>query len=162
MKRILSFVIALVLMLTLSACSAEFADRFTTYTATFTVVVPNPWLNATDNLSSDLDTCMSLRITTVCANIIENDAVLEPVIEKTGVTLTTSQLREMLSFESIEDTDMLTVSVTSDDRQQAIDIAQAIAEVAPEIIYEIINGVDVQIVDAPTVTENFSIGKLFR
>lgn len=123
--------------------------------------VSNPWLNATGTSSGDLDACMSLQITPVCADIIKSDSCLETVIEKTGVSLTVSQLGEMISFELIEDTDMLEVSVTSDDRQQAIDLAQAIADVAPEIIYELINGISVQIVDAPAVTENFSIRKLF-
>lgn len=161
MKRILSFVIALVLMLTLSACSAEFADRFTTYTATFTVVVPNSGANETDILSN-LQIARLLRLTTTVASIIKMDSFLMVLIEKTGVSLTTSQLRERLSFESIEDTDMLEVSVTSDDRQQAIDIAQAIAEIMPEFIEEVVEGLNVQVVDTPTVTENFSIGKLFR
>lgn len=158
MKRILSFVIALVLMLTLSACSAEFADRFTTYTATFTMLVPY----SGDTLSSAVPVCCRQDSRQTCAYIIKTDYVLELVIEKTGVTLTASQIREMLSFESIEDTDMLEVSVTSDDRQQAIDIAQAIAEVMLEFIEEVVEGLNVQVVDTPTVTENFSIGKLFR
>ena len=160
MRKFFALVIALVLVLSLSACDINIEDRFTTYTATFTVYIGNP-VTDTPSISSN-DLAAHPRLTAVYINTFKSDQVLEQVIAESSISLTTSQLREMLSVEPVEDTEILRISVVADDSRLARDLAQTIAEIAPEALSSIFVDSSVTIIDAPTVTANTSLWNLFR
>ena len=67
-----------------------------------------------------------------------------------------------MSTETVNETEVLKISVTSRDAQEALDIAATIAEVAPGAVSDIIEGSSVKIVDTPKVTEEISLRNLFR
>ena len=67
-----------------------------------------------------------------------------------------------MSTEAVNETEILKISVTSKDAQEALDIAATIAEVAPGAVSDIIEGSSVKIVDTPKVTEEISLRNLFR
>lgn len=99
--------------------------------------------------SSDLATSQRLVLTYV--NIIKSDTVLEKVIDEIELDMTASQLRGIMTAESIDDTEMFKVQISHEDPQLAARIANAIATVAPNEISNIIVGSTTKVVDRAKV-----------
>lgn len=126
------------------------------YTASVSIYVNNnSSQNSTAISSSDL--AVALRLVNTYINILSSDRVLQAVIEKTGAMLTVEQLRGMLSAEAMGETEMFWVNVTSTKPQEAADIANALAEIAPSQIADIIEGSYAKVIDyAKTPTHRSS------
>ena len=95
--------------------------------------------------SSDLATSQRLVLTYV--NIIKSDTVLEKVIAEAGLEMTPSQIRSIMTAESIDDTEMFRVQITHAKPWLAAKIANAIADVAPTEISNILVGSTTKVVD---------------
>ena len=117
--------------------------------------------------SSDLATAQRLVLT--CTNIIKSDTVLEKVAQHAGLDLTASQLRSMIGASDIDETEMFRVQVQHKDPIQAAKIANAIADVAPQEISNIIVGSTTKVIDrakipsapySPNRTTNTILGAL--
>ena len=117
--------------------------------------------------SSDLATAQRLVLT--CTNIIKSDTVLEKVAEHTELDLTAAQLRSMIGASDIDETEMFRVQVQHKDPVQAAKIANAIADVAPQEIANIIVGSTTKVVDrakiptspcSPNKTTNTVLGAM--
>ena len=161
MRKTIIAVMVLALVLSFSGCCVNVGEKLTSYTATFTMYVRNDVSpSASGELSTDCFPALSLVKT--YAQIIKSNRVLDPVAEELNNGLTASQIREMLSFETVEDTSVLKISVTSNDYQVALDIAKAIANVAPDVISIVLEGSRAMIIDNPEVTEETSLRNLFR
>lgn len=157
MKRILTLCLALGLALSLAGCCIS-ADQITTYTASYIVYVSNRTASAPAISSGDLTTSQSL-VETYKVLLLSNN-ILNPVAEKLDAGLSADRLREMMEITSVNDTEVMKISVTADDSQLALHIAQTHAELAPDTLAKIIEGSTLKIVDNPTVTENISIFNL--
>lgn len=99
--------------------------------------------------SSDLATSQRLVLTYV--NIIKSDSVLEKVIGETELKMTPSQIRSMMTAESIDETEMFRVQISHKDPVLAARIANAIADVAPAEISNIMVGSTTKVVDRAKV-----------
>ena len=95
--------------------------------------------------SSELSASQSLVNTYIV--ILESDTVLDQVIEKLNLNFPPAYIRSMMSAAAINDTEVFFVSVTSPSPQLSMDVANAIAEVAPEAIVNVIKAGDVSVVD---------------
>ena len=80
--------------------------------------------------------------------ILNNRTTLEKVIEKAGVPYTYGQLSSMITTSSVNETEVMRVTVTSTDPYEATKIANCIAEVLPTRISEIIEGCSMEVIDA--------------
>lgn len=101
--------------------------------------------------------------------ILKTRASLNDVIDYAGVDRTYSEVRSMISAESVDNTEIFRVVVTSPDPQEAEKIANAIAYILPKRIASIIEGTSAKIVDSaivasspssPSYTRNAMIGFL--
>lgn len=137
------------------------------YRAEVTMYVNNNSGNSDTVSSSNLAVAMQLVNTYV--NIIQSNMVLDKVIEETGIMLTPGQVRSMLTAESINETEMFAVRVTSPSPQMSADIANAIADIAPTEISKIIEGSSAKVIDyavvptsrvSPSYTVNTVVGAL--
>lgn len=137
------------------------------YRAQVTMYVNNNAANAETVTSSNL--AVALQLVNTYVNIIQSDAVLEEVVEDTGLVLTPAQVRKMLTAESVNDTEMFAVQVTSPSPQMSVDIANSIADIAPAKISQIIEGSSAKVIDYaklpdsrsyPSFTTNTVIGAL--
>lgn len=146
MKRFLVTLLLMALMLTFTACKKE-AAKAPTYTSSFTMYVNNTVSESGEITSSKLATAQRLVDTYLA--IIESYDVLENVVDYAGVSLTVEQLQEMITGSPVNDTEVFTVCVTTEDPQLSKDIADAIIAVAPEAIARIIDGTNPKIVSAP-------------
>ena len=137
------------------------------YRAEVTMYVNNNSGN-TDTVSSS-NLAVALQLVKTYVNIIKSDRVLEKVIEETGLMLTPKQIRGMLTAESVNDTEMFAVRITSSSPEMSMRIANAIADVAPGVISVIIEGSSAKVVDyakvpnsrvSPSYTTNTIVGTL--
>lgn len=99
--------------------------------------------------------------------ILNTRTTLNDVVEKTGVAYTYEQLREMISAESVNGTEIFSITVTSPDPKEAELLANTIAQVLPEKIASIVEGSSARIVDyavepvekaSPSLTKSTLIG----
>ena len=113
------------------------------------------------------DLAVALRLVTTYVTIIQSDNVLDKVIADMELDLTTSQVRSMLSAAAVGETEMFRISVTAADPQLAADLANTIAEIAPDEISAIIEGSTAKVIDyakvpksksSPNYTTNTVIG----
>lgn len=126
-----------------------------TYKASVSIYVNNNSGNDSSYISS-ADLAVALRLVATYVNIIQSDTVLDKVIEETGLMLTASQVRSMISAEAIGETEMFRVTVTTPNAQMSADLANAIAAVAPDEITQIIEGSSAKIIDYAKVPESQS------
>ncbi|MGN0451249.1 MAG: YveK family protein [Acutalibacteraceae bacterium] len=102
--------------------------------------------------ASDLSASQSLVKT--YGVILNNRTTLEAIIDKSGVPYSYSQLSSMIYTSSVNDTEVMSVSVTSTDPYEAAKIANCIAEVLPARISEIIEGCSMEVIDSAVPNTN--------
>lgn len=109
----------------------------------------------------------SQKLVNSYSEILKSNTVLEQVAQKLNGSVSASQIKRMMSCSQIEDTFIFRVYITSADPQQAMDIANTIAEICPEEIVKILNAGSVQVVDfakfpvkpsSPNIKKNVVIG----
>ena len=83
--------------------------------------------------------------------ILQNRTTLEKVIDKAELDYTYEELKDMISASSVNDTEVLQVTVTCDDPREAAKIANTIADVLPRRISEIIENSSMEVVDSGVV-----------
>ena len=83
--------------------------------------------------------------------ILSNRTTLNRVIEKAGVEYTYDDLKTMITSAAVNETEVLSVTVTTDDPYVSCKIANCIAEVLPVRIAEIIEGSSMAVVDSAVV-----------
>ena len=115
--------------------------------------------------SSELTAAQSLAKTYTV--ILKNRTSLNQVIEKSGVSYTYEQLDKMITAATVNDTEVLRITVMSEDPYEAAKIVNCIAEVLPARIAEIIEGASMEVVDSgvantkkiePSITKYTAIG----
>ncbi len=99
--------------------------------------------------------------------ILTSRTTLNAILLDTGVDYTYEELKEMVSANAVNDTEVFSVNVVSDDPEEAEKIANSIAKLLPEKISNIVEGSNVKIVDyavvpqgkiSPSVTKYTAIG----
>ena len=83
--------------------------------------------------------------------ILKTRETLNDVIDYSGVDVTYSQLKGMISAAAVNETEIFQVIVTSEDPNEAEKIANAIAYILPKRISSIIEGTSAKVVDAAVV-----------
>ena len=122
------------------------------YEARISVYVNNSSQKGSSYVSSS-DLAVARVLAETYVNIIQSDRVLDQVITRTGLNLTAEQLRSLITAEPVNETEMFNVVVTTTMPQVSADLANMIAEVAPGVIAEIIEGSSAKIIDYAKVPE---------
>lgn len=95
--------------------------------------------------------------------------MLEDVISNLNLNMTSKQLKSLLSFSQINETEIFRVTVTSTNAAQSADIANAIAQTAPDAIVKKIKAGGVSVLDyakvpsspsSPNLKKNILIGAI--
>ena len=101
--------------------------------------------------------------------ILNTRATLNDVLDYAGSSRTYAELKGMIAAESVNETEIFQVSVTSPDPQEAERLANAIAYILPKRIGTLIDGTSAKVVDAavvpstpssPSYTKNTLVGFL--
>ncbi len=131
------------------------------YEARVTMYVNNN-SNQEGNSVSSNDLSAAVRLVNTYINIIKSDRVLDRVISETGENLSQEALREMISTDPLNETEMFAVVVTSGDPQLSANLANAIADITPGEIAQIIKGSSAEIVDHAKVPTSRSAPSYFQ
>jgi capsular polysaccharide biosynthesis protein len=83
--------------------------------------------------------------------MLQNRTTLEKVIDRADVSYTYEQLSSKIEATAVNETEVMLVTVTTGNPYEAAKIANAIAEVLPERIGEIIDGSSMEVVDSGAV-----------
>ena len=95
--------------------------------------------------SSDIYTAQALVQTYL--TFLSTDKVLDEVSLKLDSKFTASQIRGMMSASVLNETEIFQVSITSTNKEEATQIANIIADMAPAVITNYIEGSSVKVVD---------------
>ncbi|MBR3300644.1 MAG: hypothetical protein IKI68_04065 [Clostridia bacterium] len=151
-KRV--WIIAIVSLL-IAAISFSYAFFFVSpkYSSSVKLYVNNNSvsLGANKISISSADISASQSLTKTCIVILESRSTLEMIMEKANVRYTTKQLSAMITADSVNNTEVMKVTVTCEDPEEACNIANAIADVLPDRIFEIIEGSSMKVVDSAII-----------
>ncbi|MCD8023460.1 MAG: Wzz/FepE/Etk N-terminal domain-containing protein, partial [Lachnospiraceae bacterium] len=113
--------------------------------------------NASDSTSiTSSDITASQYLVETYTVVLTSYPTLSEVIEETGVSYTYEQLSSMISTSAINDTEVFRVTVTSSDPEEAAMLANAIAEIAPDEIMEVVSGSSVKVVEYARIATTIS------
>ena len=123
------------------------------YRASVSVYVNNTTNGGQGGISSsDLQTSQKLVATYI--NILKSDTVLDKVAEAVDGDVTSKEIRKMINSEAMGTTEVFQVNISNADPVLAAEIANAIAQIAPKEIANIVEGSSARIVDYAKVPEN--------
>lgn len=137
------------------------------YTATVSIYVTNRSADAQSGMISSSDLATSQRLVVTYIDVLKSDFVLDQVAAKVSrKNLKAANLRGMITAESPNETEVLYIHVTNEDKELAKEIANAVVEVAPQGIMAIVENstakpldrAKVAIKSAPNETNNAIIG----
>lgn len=115
--------------------------------------------------SSEISAAQSLVKTYTV--LLKNRTTLEEVIKTTGVDYEWEELYDMIEASPVNETEIMGVTVTSEDPYEAEKIANGIAKILPRRISEVVEGSSMEVVDsaiaetekiAPSITGFTAIG----
>jgi non-specific protein-tyrosine kinase len=127
----------LIAIITLIAGAAAyyFSSRMTPYYQANTTVLVN---EARGTQSMDISSvALSERLTSTYSEMIIKEPVLAAVIDRLGLSLSSSALRGMITVKPVSDTQLIKVSVESTDPAAAAAIANSLVQVFSEQILDI-------------------------
>lgn len=124
------------------------------YTANATMYVYNGNPNVVNyqyTNTTDLNTAVMLVDTYKV--VIRSNKVLNSVAERLGNGIPVEYISRSLSFGSVSDTGVMTISSTTPDPQLSMDICNAVADIAPAEILRVVSAGNVQVVDYAELPE---------
>lgn len=121
------------------------------YSSSVTLYVNNS--SNSDSISNG-DLVVSKSLVNTYCEILNNRSTLEQVIERANLSYSYSQLSNMLTSGALNQTEVMKVTVTCYDPDEAAKIANCIAEVLPERISAIIKGASMEVVDSAVANDS--------
>src|SRR5699024_5621336 len=94
------------------------------------------------------DISTSVQLINTYSDIIRNDVILDPVIEELELDMTTKQLRENVTVQTENDSQVFSIQVQSENPYEATEIANSIANYFQNEIYEIMNVDNVTVISS--------------
>lgn len=118
------------------------------YTSSVTMFISNTPLDSEGdrNLTSSDYTVSTMLVNTYAA-ILKSDAVLGAVADQLPADYTPAQLRDMLTVQRVGDTQIMQVDVENSDPQMAAVIGNAVLDIVPEKIQNVVKTGFVEPVD---------------
>lgn len=147
------------LMLVVGALCGAFGGAYafftnvSTYTATTTYYVySNPdYANDTSVNISGAEFATAKALVQSYLIVLKSDTVMNAVIEELGVPYSPKALANQISYQMVEETSIFNIYVNNTDPQMAMDIANAIADIAPEHISRIVKSGGIEVIDYATL-----------
>ena len=102
---------------------------------------------STSNSITTTDITINSKLVSTYSVLVRSKDVLGQVISNLGIDISWEQLRNNVTVSSVEDTEVIEISVTNGNPQYAADIANEIAKVFSDKVAEIYNINNVHIVD---------------
>ena len=123
------------------------------YTATGSFYVYFPGGETADPATASAALSASQKLVRTCLVLLKSDRVLEQATSRMGPGYTPEDLRRMLSAVCLEETEALSISVTHEDPQTAMEMVNAILDTAPAEILRIVHTGGMEIIDRAGLPE---------
>ncbi|MFA7461931.1 MAG: Wzz/FepE/Etk N-terminal domain-containing protein, partial [Anaerovoracaceae bacterium] len=150
---ILSHIKLILLITVLSGVLAFSVSQFGLtpyYESSVKLFVNNSRIGQADTTSiSDLNA--SERLVNTYMEIVKSNTVLQKVSDSSGTGHSVAQLKQMVSTQSVKNTEIFYVTVTSDDPAGAQKLANQIAKDAPAEIMDFVEATSVKVIDYATL-----------
>ncbi len=108
--------------------------------------------NNTGITATDLTT--SQRLVNTYIQILKSNRVLDPVAEVIGGGYEASHIRDLMTASALSETEVFEVWISHPDPEMAAKIANAIADVAPKQIEDILEGSSTKVIDRAKVAQD--------
>ena len=92
---------------------------------------------------------LAQRIANTYIELMKTNSFYNLLVEELGVDLSVTELRDMVSYKSVQDTEILEASVRTTDPDLSLIIASTIATVAPDAMNEIKSTATLTVIDQP-------------
>ena len=146
--------ILVILLVTVIAAAAGFGvSKFVLvphYEASALIIV-NTRQDVTANVTSDQINSATKLVSTYSI-IIKSDTVLQQVINNLGLSLTYGQLKERVTVSAVDDTQVMQVTVRSDNPEWARQVCEQITAISPDVILESVEAGSVKLISQASVT----------
>lgn len=139
------------------------------YQASVTIYVNNSSAGERVEYISGTNLSTAQQLVNTYVNIIRSNTVLEKVIEQSGLDYTADEIRSCMSASQVSQTEMFKVYILHEDPEMAAQLANAVADVAPEEIEKFVEGSSTKIIDyakvptskySPNYSRNIMMGAL--
>lgn len=121
------------------------------YRAEATIYVNNNRITESGGSLTSTDLSASIHLVKGYMILSKSDVVLEKAAEKLGSEYTAAQLRGMISVEQLDDTVIFALRVVHPNPQKAADVANALADVIPEVGENTLKGSSAEVIDKAKV-----------
>lgn len=140
--------ILVVILVTVLAAAAGFGvSRFLMvpqYEASALMIV-NTRQDATANVTSDQINSATKLVATYSI-IIKSDTVLQQVINNLGLSLTYQELQDRVTVSAVDDTQVMQITVRSDNPEWARQVCEQITQISPDVILESVEAGSVKLI----------------
>ena len=121
------------------------------YRAEATIYVNNNRVTGEQDYITNTDLSAALQLVKGYLVLSKSDIVLEKAADKLGGEYTAAQLRGMISTEQLDNTVIFALRVVHPNPQKAADVANALAEVIPEVGASTLRGSSAEVIDRAKV-----------
>jgi len=149
-KRVWVIIVVGVLVAVLGLVISSFVIK-PTYSSSVMLYVNNSSINIGGNVFNMSEITAAQSLVKTYREILLARDTLELIIDETGVPYTYKELAGMITAESVNETEIMRVTVVSTDPYEAQAIAACISDVLPERIIQIIDGATMAVVDDAVV-----------
>ena len=123
------------------------------YTSTTTLVLAgqtsdNTATNTTSDTITSTDLTLNSKLVGTYSELVTSDKVVRQVISNLGIDVNVEELKKNITVTSVEDTELIEISVTNENPTYAMQIANETVELFKEQVAEIYNINNVHVVDA--------------
>ena len=151
--------LAILILCTLAAAVVGFAVSQFAMTPQYessALMIVNTRQDTTSNVTSDQINSATKLVSTYSI-IIKSDTVLQQVINDLGLSRTYGELKDRVTVDAVDDTQVMKITVRSNNPEWAQQVCNKITEVSPDAILEAVEAGSVKVISqAPVPTEPVS------
>ena len=156
MKKLLVLLLVIMAAVLFASCRDDTSsnnDHDEQYSAGYTAYISRRSDQSGDNLMGSDEVSSNETMLHTYTQILVSNTILSETAKAVDSNLSIDELKSMVKAEVVEDSEIIRVTVCSDDPKDAYVFANAHARTAPKYIAEIVEGSSMKIVDYPVYSE---------
>lgn len=142
----IGYIIATIIVVLIIGCVYCFVLKVPMYQSSSTIVLTRE--NSDSQKYTQSDVLLNQNLVPTYSNIIKSHSILKQVIKNEKLDYTTDQLSSLISVSSVEDTEIIKVTVKNEDNKMAKRIADAIVPVFSKKVKGLYNIDNVSVLDS--------------
>lgn len=115
------------------------------------LMIVNTRQDITSNVTSDQINSATKLVSTYSI-ILKSDTVLNQVIENLGLNMDYQQLANRVTVSAVDDTQVMKVTVTSDNPEWARQVCEQITQISPDVILEAVEAGSVKVISKASIS----------